>query len=99
VAQLSTLGDFARMKKKTKIQEESKLMPICYDKHLHGWIIKGKHKPAFSAQTDLENYVRKLGRIPLTVDSESSKPGRKFYQQLPTSSVWTGAPWDRTFAK
>lgn len=88
------------MKKKSQNHQESKLLPICYDDHLHGWVIKGKHKPVFSAQTNLENYCRnKLGRIPINVDPDNSKPGRKYYPQLPTSSVWTGAPWDRSFTK
>jgi hypothetical protein len=101
VAQLFSLGGFARMKKKAKNQQQpSKLVSICYDGRAQGWVIKGKHKPVFTAQIDLENYCRnKLGLIPVTTDPDSRRPVRKFYQQLPHCSVWTGAPWDRTFAK
>jgi hypothetical protein len=85
-----------RMKKKSQNHQESKLLTICYDDRRKGWVIEGQHKPIFSAQTDLENYCRnKLGRIPITARPN----GRYPYQDLPHSSVWTGAPWDRTFSK
>jgi hypothetical protein len=68
------------MKKKTPKKQESKLLPICYEESRHGWIIKGQYKPLFSTQTDLENHCRnKLGRIPVVVDSDSARPGRKYY--------------------
>jgi hypothetical protein len=86
----------ARMKKKSQKNQESKLLTICYDDSRNGWVIEGQHKPVFSAQTDLENYCRnKLGRIPVTAGPN----GRHPYQDLPHSSVWTGAPWDKTFSK
>ncbi len=72
VAELLTLGDLARMKKKAPKKQESKLLTICYEKSRQGWIIKGQYKPLFSTQTELENYCRnKLGRIPFVEVSDS----------------------------
>lgn len=88
------------MKKKPIIQQTCKLVTICYDKQVHGWVIEGKHKPVFASQVDLQNYCRnKLGLVPVTKPSKSRRPVRMYFQQLPHCSVWTGAPWDRTFSK
>jgi hypothetical protein len=87
------------MKKKAHVKQPQKPCIISYNKSLHGWVIKGRSKPIFNERQDLENYCRNiLGRLPILDPLIKDPPGTT-YPQLPKSSVWTGAPWDRYFAK
>jgi hypothetical protein len=86
--------------KKTLHKQPRKPCIISYDNAQHGWIIQSQFKPIFANREDIENYCRKkLGRLPILDPALKEHAGRTYYQQLPESSVWTGAPWDRSFAK
>ncbi len=70
---------------------------IRYDRELHGWVVEGdvgERKKVFDSQQAAQVYCsKKLGQFPITLG-----PAETRHQDLPESSVWTGAPWDRSFA-
>lgn len=71
---------------------------IRYSSKLHGWVVDGSPGKVrvFASETEAENYcIYKLRKFPLT----NSLPNRTRFQELPHRSVWTGAPWDRSFAR
>jgi hypothetical protein len=80
--------------KKKRHKTKQKPLSIKYDRAHHGWIVVGSGNPRiFATQCDIENYcVQKLGCFPVCLT-----PPKEEYQQLPRTSVWTGAPWDKTF--
>jgi hypothetical protein len=84
--------------KKDKAPENAQLQ-IRYDEKLGGWVVEGVSKGVksklrpFATKMDAENYcIQKLHQCPITILPQST-----VYQQLPQTSVWTGAPWDRKF--
>ena len=67
---------------------------IIFDPKSGGWTIDGKGK-VFDSQASAEIYCRlKFPGYPIEIPGEKSKG----YQELPHSSVWTGAPWDHKYA-
>jgi hypothetical protein len=60
----------------------------------HGWVIYGRVDKLryFASKMDAENYCIKQFKQCPRVTSKGSK-----LSELPTNSVWTGAPWDRSF--
>jgi hypothetical protein len=67
---------------------------IIYDWKRHGWIVEGK-RTLFATKMAAENYcIQKLRQHPIVVVEK-----RTDHQELPQASVWTGAPWDRSFSR
>jgi hypothetical protein len=67
---------------------------VKYDIEKHGWIIEGAPKPqvVFASQMEAENHcIKVLHQAPVSPQTCQS------HQELPKKSVWTGAPWDRSF--
>jgi len=70
-------------------------LAVKFDPKNHGWVVVGApgHLRVFVTKMDAENYcVYQLKHCPISPGSKNE------YQDLPHSSVWTGAPWDYTFA-
>ena len=69
---------------------------IRFDRTRHGWVVVGdadERVKVFASQRAAQEYCStKLGQWPVTVGRTVTR-----YQDLPHSSVWTGAPWDRSF--
>ena len=91
-------GFHARMKRKRTKKAKTKpqlRFVVLYNKERHAWVIDGApgRQVLFATKMDAENYcIQKLGHAPAT-----SGPTHLRHQELPESSVWTGAPWDHTF--
>jgi len=70
---------------------------IRYDRERGGWVIGdgvGKRQTLFATVMDAENYCRtKFRHCQIVLGQVTTK-----HQELPKSSVWTGAPWDHNFA-
>ena len=82
----------ARRKQKTP---EPEPLRIRYDENASGWMVEGALKKLrpFTTKMDAENYcIQKLRRCPVTVSPQATS-----YQDLPRTSVWTGAPGDKAF--
>jgi hypothetical protein len=61
----------------------------------HGWVIDGApgRQIVFASKMDAENHcIRQLHSSPTLVLPQPTE-----FQDLPHSSVWTGAPWDKAF--
>ena len=86
------------MKRKRAKKNEAKpqwRFVVRYSAERHGWVIDGApgRQVVFDTKMDAENHcIQKLGQAPA-----ASGPTPPRHQELPESSVWTGAPWDRTF--
>jgi hypothetical protein len=68
---------------------------VRYSVERHGWVIDGApgRQILFVTKMDAENHcIRHLHSSPVAI-----LPQPKEFQDLPHSSVWTGAPWDKTF--
>ena len=68
---------------------------VRYHVQRHGWVIDGApgRLIVFASQMEAENYcIHQLQSSPASV-----LPNPTEYQDLPHNSVWTGAPWDKTF--
>lgn len=66
---------------------------IRYDAKRHGWVIDGApgRQVVFASEMGAENYcIHQLHSSPIL-------PEPTKFQDLPHNSVWTGAPWDKTF--
>jgi len=77
----------------TKLRE----IRIRYESQQHGWIVEGEvgRLKIFATRRDAEHYcTRKLGQFPVAANQSTAR-----HQDLRRSSVWTGAPWDDSFAK
>ena len=72
-------------------------LTIRYDGERQGWIISrklGPRDPVFATKMDAENFcINKLHQFPIVVQPTAIR-----HPELPENSVWTGAPWDHTFA-
>jgi hypothetical protein len=67
---------------------------IQYDKTRHGWTIvggPGPQRPLQSKQAAEDYCIKHFRQFPVTIGPATTS------QELPQKSVWTGAPWDRTF--
>jgi hypothetical protein len=72
-----------------------KMLLLRYDIKLHGWVIDGARgrQRVFATRIDAENYcLKKLHQCPIVVTAKKTRA-----QELPKCSVWTGAPWDKSF--
>ncbi|HEV2694541.1 MAG TPA: hypothetical protein VG347_16730 [Verrucomicrobiae bacterium] len=83
-------------RKRGKAQTEPKWrFVVRYSVERHGWVIDGApgRQIVFATKMDAENHcIHKLHTHPTEV-----LPKPTTFQDLPHSSVWTGAPWDKTF--
>ena len=83
------------MKRNKQKVPQPRQLKIRYDEARQGWVIEadaGRSK-VFSTHSDAENYcITKLHQCPITVGPITTR-----HQELPNSSVWTGAPWDHSF--
>jgi hypothetical protein len=69
-------------------------LQVSFDKGRRLWFVLGapKRLRGFETKMDAENYcIKQLGKCPVTIVKSESN------QELPQKSVWTGAPWDKTF--
>jgi len=83
------------MRRKKHKAPAPKQLCIRYDAKVAGWVVDGAPKALrpFATKMDAENYcIQKLHQCPVTAGAQQTH-----YQDLPQSSVWTGAPWDKTF--
>lgn len=78
-------------KSKKQTQPEPKQLVARFDATTKEWLVEVSpgHVVVFTTKKEAESYC-----------AEESKKASKvtgYHQELPHSSVWTGAPWDRTF--
>lgn len=74
-----------------------KKLAIRFSTPHRGWVVEGVSgcRCIFESAQMAERYcVNQWGQMPRVVRGNTQR-----YQELPRSSVWTGAPWDRTFAR
>ena len=84
------------MKPQRQRSAEPRPLQIQYDSTSGGWIVLGGagRKRVFNTKMDAENYcIKKLHKCPVIIG-----PTTTSHQELPHNSVWTGDPWDHTFA-
>jgi hypothetical protein len=83
------------MKRKKHSAPKSTQLQIRYDEKGGGWVVDGAPKQLrpFASKWDAENYcIKELHQCPIMVT-----PHKTEHQDLPHNSVWTGAPWDKSF--
>jgi hypothetical protein len=83
------------MKHKKQKTVERKPLCIRYNEEAGGWLVDNSSKKLrpFASKMDAENFcIQKLGSCPITILPQTTE-----HQDLPRNSVWTGAPWDKTF--
>jgi hypothetical protein len=80
---------------RTNIKSEYLRLVVKFNRQKYGWVVVGApgRQIVFATKMDAENYcVYQLHQCPISTASKNE------YQDLPHRSVWTGAPWDHTFA-
>jgi hypothetical protein len=89
------LHTMKRKRAKKEGQKPQWRFVVRFCRERHGWVIDGApgRQVVFATKMDAENHcVQRLGQAPAV-----SGPTPLRHQELPESSVWTGAPWDRSF--